>query len=150
MRSMQIQAIAAVTFAVLAAACADTSGFVFPVRQGDVVAGRQAFIDHQCHECHSVASVDLPELAGEAPVQLMLASEFSTARSYGELVTAVINPDHVISQAYREQLRLSATVPVESPMAGYSIENMTVRQLLDIVAFLHSRYALIDDYDPGS
>lgn len=150
MRSIQIHALVAATFALLAAACAGTSGFVFPVREGDVVGGRQAFIDHQCHECHSVAGIDLPDLAGEAPIQLMLASDISTARSYGELVTAVINPDHTISQEYREQLRLSATVPVESPMVGYSIDNMTVRQLLDIVAFLHSRYALIDDYEPGS
>jgi hypothetical protein len=38
-------------------------------------------------------------------------------------------------------------VPLESPMPMAHIETMTVRQLIDIVAFLDSRYILIDDYE---
>lgn len=150
MRSLKILTFVAISCPVVMAGCAETSGFGFPVGQGDVENGRQAFIDHQCHQCHSVAGVDLPELAGKASPQLMLAAGAGSPRSYAELVTAVINPDHAISEEYREQLRLSATIPTASPMIVYSIDTMTVRQLLDIVAFLHSRYALLEDYDSGS
>ena len=37
----------------LAAGCAYDPTFSFPIEQGNVEAGRQAFIDHHCHQCHS-------------------------------------------------------------------------------------------------
>ena len=150
MRFMTTNLVKVLTITALAAGCAETSGFRFPVEQGDAADGKQAFIDHQCHQCHTVAGVELPTLAGETSVQLQLAGGRSAAKSYSELVTSVINPDHVISERYREQLRLNGTVPLESPMVVPSIDNMTVRQLIDIVAFLHARYALIDGYDTGT
>ncbi len=133
--------------AVLVAGCAYSSGFSFPIEQGDIAEGRQAFIDHQCHQCHSVAGVRLPVVAGASPIQLELGGEIIAAKSYAELLTSIINPNHVISERYREQLVLEAVVPLESPMPTPHIENMTVRQLIDLVAFLNSRYVLIDDYD---
>ena len=61
-------------------------------------------------------------------------------------MTSIINPNHVISERYREQLLLDAVIPLESPMPTPHIENMTVRQLIDLVAFLDSRYQSIDGY----
>jgi hypothetical protein len=135
--------------ATLVAGCSYTPIFGFPVQEGNVDAGRQAFIDHQCHGCHSVASVTLPPLAGANAVLLELGGETSVAKSYAELMTSVINPNHAISERYREELRLKAVVPVESPMPMPRIDNMTVRQLIDLVAFLDSRYQLVEGYVSG-
>jgi hypothetical protein len=139
--------LAVLSAAVLVAGCAYTPGFSFPIDQGDIDEGRQAFIDHQCHQCHSVAGVRLPALAGASPVQLELGGEIIAAKSYAELLTSIINPNHVISERYREQLLLDGDVPLESPMPMPHIENMTVRQLIDLVTFLDSRYVLIEEYD---
>jgi len=132
--------------AMLAASCAYDPSFGFPVEEGDIAAGRQAFIDHQCHQCHSVAGVSLPPLAGASGVMLELGGETSTVRTYGGLMTSIINPNHEISEAYRDRLLLRGEVPLDSPMPMPHIDNMTVRQLIDIVAFLDSRYVMIEDY----
>jgi len=148
-RSTAVRIVRLMLFAAFMTACADTVGFRFPIEQADIANGKQAFIDHRCHQCHGVAGVKLPTLAGEAPVRLMLGGETTAAKSYAGLVESIINPNHVISERYREQLRLDAEVPLESPMPMVPIDNMTIRQLLDIVAFLDSRYASTDDYDAG-
>jgi len=140
---------AAIIPVILLAACAANEVVQIPVGEGNIQSGKQAFVDLQCHQCHTVAGVALPSLAGESPVQLMLGGETSVVKSQAGLLTSIINPDHVISERYREQLRLDAEVPLDSPMPMPPIDNMTVRQLLDIVAFLDSRYALIDDYQAG-
>ena len=137
---------------VIAACAAAVSGcaydltFGFPGEEGDIDAGRQAFIDHRCHQCHSVAGITMPPLAGaDAPI-LELGGDTEYVKSYAELVTSVINPNHRISERYRDRLLLDATIPLDSPMPMPRIDNMTVRQLIDIVAFLDSRYILVDDY----
>lgn len=132
--------------AAVVAGCSYTPIFGFPIEEGDVAQGRQAFIDHRCHACHSVSDVSLPDLAGAPDLELELGGATTDVRSYAELVTSVINPDHVISERYRDQLRLDAVVPAESPMPLPYIDNMTVRQLIDIVTFLDSRYELVDGY----
>ena len=147
MRLKEAQILVAIVIASLSAGCAYRPGF--PVQQGDVERGRQAFIDHQCHQCHSVAGIALPELAGASPVQLELGGEILMVKSYSELMTSIINPNHVISETYREQLQLDAEVAFESPMPTPHIDNMTVRQLIDLVTFLDSRYVLIEEYVPG-
>ena len=149
MRLKEVQILTVFSAAALMSGCTYTS-FGFPAQEGDINAGRQAFIDHQCHQCHSVAGVRIPPLAGASPPILELGGETSFAKSYAELMTSVINPNHVISERYREQLLLDATTPGESPMPMPHIDNMSVRQLIDLVAFLDSRYQLIEDYDSGS
>jgi sulfur-oxidizing protein SoxX len=139
----------ALSFVMLIAGCASYSSFGFPIERGDIDEGRQAFIDHQCHQCHSVAGVRLPELAGASPPILELGGETIAVQSYAGLVTSIINPNHVISERYREQLQLNAVIPLDSPMPTPHIETMTVRQLIDLVTFLDSRYLFIDGYDPG-
>ena len=147
-RQTQISVVLSLT--VLVVGCAYAPGISVPIQQGDIDRGRQAFIDHQCHQCHSVAGVRLPALAGAGPVQLQLGGEVIAVRSYGELLTSIINPNHVVSESYRQQLQLEATVPLESPMPMPHIDTMSVRQLIDLVAFLDSRYVLIEEYDSGT
>ena len=150
MQFNEVRILAVLSVALLVTACAYTPGFNFPVEQGDIDQGRQAFIDHQCHQCHSVSGVRLPALAGASPVLLELGGEIIAVKSYAGLMASIINPNHDISARYREQLLLDAAVPLESPMPMPHIENMTVRQLIDLVAFLDSRYVRIDDYDTGN
>ena len=132
--------------AVFLAGCSYTPIFGFPIDDGDVDAGRQAFIDHRCHQCHSIADIQLPPLAGAASPILELGGTTSTAKSYEELMTSIINPQHTISERYREQLLLRAEIPLDSPMPDPQIDTMTVRQLIDLVAFLDSRYILLPTY----
>jgi hypothetical protein len=132
---------------VLGSGCGYYSSFGFPVEEGSSEAGRQAFIDHRCHRCHSVSGVLLPELAGASSPQIELGGETSQVKAYSELVTSIINPNHRISDRYREQLSQPGLGPLVTQMPMAHIETMTVRQLIDIVAFLDSRYILIDDYE---
>ena len=140
MRFIEIRIFAVLPLVVLIAGCADTPIFRFPIENGDIDRGRQAFVDLQCHECHSVAGTKLPALAGAGPVQLRLGGENGAVNNYAELMTSIISPNHVISEKYREQLRLDAAVPLNSSMPMPPIDNMTVRQLIDLVAFLDSKY----------
>jgi hypothetical protein len=127
--------------------CAYTPIFGFPIESGDTDAGLQAFTDHQCHRCHSIAGERLPPLAGaDAPI-LELGGETIYVKSYADLLTSVINPDHRISERYRDQMLRRGVVPIETPMPQPHVDTMTVRQLIDLVAFLDSKYVLIEGYD---
>jgi mono/diheme cytochrome c family protein len=134
-------------FAALAGGCASTSLFGFPAREGDIVAGRQAFIDHRCHQCHSVADERLPPLAGADRPILELGGPTAVVKSYAELTTSIINPNHAISERYREQQLAKLQITVDSPMLRPNLDTMTVRQLIDIVAFLDSKYRTLEGYE---
>jgi sulfur-oxidizing protein SoxX len=146
MKFQRLLVVVVLWFGALMSGCAYNPHFGFPVQEGDVTAGRQAFIDHQCHQCHSVAGIRMPPLAGASPVILELGGETAGVKTYAGLLTSVINPNHAISESYRERLQLEAKIPLESPMPMPRIDNMTVRQLIDLVAFLDSRYVLVEGY----
>lgn len=147
MKSNRAQIVAVSLLFLLVAGCAYTPMFGFPIEQGDIEGGRQAFIDHRCHQCHSIADLRLPPLAGAPEPILELGGETTSIKTYAELMTSIINPNHVVSERYREQLVRQGTIPAESPMPVPHIDNMTVRQLIDLVAFLDSRYQLVEGYD---
>ena len=150
MRLEGVRILAVLSMAVIAAGCAYDPNyrpdFRFPIEQGDIDEGRQAFLDLQCHQCHTVAGVRLPTFPVDFPFHLELGGDIILVKSDAELMTSIINPNHVISERFREELRLEAVVPLESPMPR--IENMTVGQLIDLVAFLDSRYRLMAEYYP--
>jgi sulfur-oxidizing protein SoxX len=133
----------------LMAGCASGALFGFPASEGDIAAGRQAFLDHRCHQCHSVADERLPVLAGADRPIFELGGATTAIHSYADLTTSIINPNHAISERYRNQeLTLNTTIPLESPMPMPNLDTMTVRQLIDIVAFLDSKYRLVvEDYE---
>src|SRR5689334_17682522 len=94
--------------------CASATLFGFPADQGDIAAGRQAFIDHRCHQCHSIAGETMPPLAGADRPILELGGPTSIVRSYADLTTSIINPNHAISERYRDQqLLLNTEIPLE-------------------------------------
>lgn len=148
MRFKNVLIVLSVASTVVTAGCANSMIFGFPADQGDIAAGRQAFIDHRCHQCHSIAGDRMPPLAGADRPILELGGPTSMVRSYAELTTSIINPNHAISERYRDQELLKGNLPLDSPMPRPNLDTMTVRQMLDIVTFLDSKYELLlDDYE---
>ncbi len=117
---------------------APVKGFVLP--EGDVAQGQQVFLDFNCHGCHTIPEVDLPESEFEPPFILEIGGKVYRVKNYGELLTAVVNPDHIISRKYIAMLEQAERKFVISPMPYYG-EEMTVAELIDLVAFLHVQYS---------
>jgi hypothetical protein len=132
--------LAMVTLFALAACTEDAKpvkGFVLP--QGDVAQGEQVFIDFKCHGCHTIPGMEFPETEFEPPFILEIGGEVYRVKNYGELLTAVVNPDHIISLKYRAMLEQADREAIISPMPYYG-EEMTVAELIDLVEFLHAQY----------
>ena len=132
--------LAMVALIALAACTGDAKpvkGFVLP--EGDIAQGEQVFIDFNCHGCHTIPGMEFPETEFEPPFILEIGGEVYRVKNYGELLTAVVNPDHIISLKYRAMLEKADRDPIISPMPYYG-EHMTVAQLIDLVEFLHAQY----------
>ena len=111
---------------------------------GDIARGQQAFIALKCYTCHKVQGLE--QLPPPTSFNLTLGGETTTIKTYGELVTSLINPSHVISEQYKAKFGDNK----ESPMPKFN-NVMTVEQMIDLVAFLQSRYKLVmPDYTPYS
>ncbi len=115
-----------------------SAGFSLP--QGDAARGKAAFVELKCTACHRVQGLDdLPAPVIEPPVPVVLGGEVPHVRTDGELITSIINPSHKIAPGYPlDEVRRGE----ESRMIDYA-DVMTVRQMIDLVAFLQSRYTVI-------
>lgn len=112
-------------------------GFALP--EGNPVAGREAFIYMQCHQCHTVAGDDLlPTIEDQEPY-VELGGTVTRVKTYGELITAIINPSHELAEGYAEEL---VSEDGESNMYVYN-SYMTVQELIDIVMYLQPKYDLV-------
>jgi L-cysteine S-thiosulfotransferase len=133
--------IAALGLAAAALGCgpARKSAAGFRLPDGDVEAGRVAFTQLGCASCHTVAGVDLPAPVADPPVPVVLGGLVTRERTDGELVTAIVDPSHKIAAGYAKQ----AVMAGERSRMGDFSEAMTVRQLADLVSFLHSRYTVV-------
>jgi hypothetical protein len=116
------------------------SGRGFSLPEGSVEAGRVTFVELECNSCHSVG--DIERVAGrEGPdINVKLGGRVGSVKTYGDLVTSVINPSHRISRGYKDQEL--ATGNNESKMVLYN-DVMTVQQLVDLVTWLESNYEII-------
>jgi mono/diheme cytochrome c family protein len=109
-------------------------GFRLP--DGDAVAGREAFLYMQCHQCHSIEGEELPVIPGQPPPYIELGGKVSRVKTYGELVTAIINPSHRLAQGYAQEV---VAEDGKSKMYNYNA-HMTVKELTDIVMYLQPMY----------
>ena len=112
-------------------------GFVLP--EGDVAQGEQVFIDFNCHGCHTIPGREFPEVDFTPPFILEIGGEVYRVKNYGELLTAVVNPDHIISPKYVNMLKDAGRDAEISPMPYFG-EEMTVAELIDLTKFLHAQY----------
>ena len=111
------------------------AGLVATLFVGSVRGGARRWIDVEL-----VTDPIVGALVGE------IGHRHGTVRTYGELVTAVINPSHHLAGEYR---RAVGSSDAKSPMRDHN-GTMTVQELIDLVAFLQSTYSefLPNDYDP--
>lgn len=111
-------------------------GFALP--EGDAAAGRDVFLYMQCNQCHTVAKEQLPTVPGFEPY-VQLGGEVTSVKTYGELVTSIINPSHELAKGYSEEL---VSEDGESNMYNYN-RYMTVQELVDLVMFLQPHYDVV-------
>ena len=110
------------------------SGFRLP--DGDAATGKTVFLELECNACHMVGDIELAEPDQRGPVAVALGGPVANVKTYGQLVSAVINPSHkLIKTMPKDQV----SVDGESLMTVYN-ERMTVQQLVDLVAFLQGEY----------
>jgi len=119
-------------------------GFALP--EGDVVKGKIAFIELQCHRCHEISGVELPKPPEGPRIDVPLGGTVYHVKTYGELVTSIINPSHIIGPKYKNKDGITDENG-KSIMPSHN-DKMTVSQMIDLVGFLQSRYKLTHpDYD---
>ena len=138
----QIMKLGLVLLAFLTAACNNpksSAGFRLP--DGDAGRGKAVFLELKCNTCHTVAGTDIPTPSNDyAYVRVVvLGGEVAHVKTYGELVTSIINPSHSLAPGYPKEL---ITKGNQSAMTNFN-GTMTVQQLIDLVAFLQSHYKLV-------
>jgi sulfur-oxidizing protein SoxX len=113
-------------------------GFELP--RGDADAGLVAFEALSCSRCHTLHGVALketPTIPGFEKVAL--GGEVPRPIPYGELVTEIIHPDESIKPSSDGHF---ATPEGKSLMLNLN-KQMTVQQLVDIVALLRDHYEVM-------
>ena len=103
---------------------------------GSATRGRAAFITLKCYACHQVDGADVPPPLVTVQSPVRLGGEVTRVRTYGDLVTSIINPSHRLSEQMKKEW---ARADGKSPMPVFN-ETMTVAQMIDLVAFLQPLY----------
>ncbi len=119
------------------------SGAGFTLPDGDAERGQQTFVQLQCHACHTVSNLEFEKLDTQENRMIALGGITANVKTYGDLVTSIINPSHRFAFGYSDE---ETRTDGESRMRLYNDE-MTVTQLIDLVAFLQSRYK-VEAYQP--
>ncbi|MDF1814671.1 MAG: c-type cytochrome [Verrucomicrobiales bacterium] len=115
----------------------EKSGFRFP--GGDSEKGSEVFVGLNCVQCHSVKGVHLEDSA-ERRLDLVLAEEPRFVKKYEDIMTAISNPKHVVIKQY-ESLMTKAELEGLSAFMEDFTGRMTLRQFMDLVAFLDKAYS---------
>jgi sulfur-oxidizing protein SoxX len=117
------------------------SGKGFTLPEGDAQAGKANYVSLQCNACHKIDGVDqIAAGSGEPEHSIVLGGEVTRIETYGELVTSIINPSHRLAKGYPVE---AVSVDGKSKMKNYN-DAMTVTQLTDLVAFVQSKYRLLE------
>jgi mono/diheme cytochrome c family protein len=112
-------------------------GFRLP--DGDPVAGRDVFLYMQCNQCHTIRGEELPAIPLADPPYVELGGPVTRVKTYGELVTAIVNPSHKLAPGYAKEV---VSEDGKSKMYNYN-GFMTVQELTDIVRFLQPHYDVV-------
>jgi len=137
---MQRTVIGIALMGALALGCAEgrKSGAGFHMPDGDPERGQAVFADLKCHSCHEVAGADHPAPVADPPVPVVLGGQVHRARTDGELAAAIVDPSRRIAAPALASVQSGGL----SRMGDFS-ESMTVRDLVDVVAYLQSRYEVV-------
>lgn len=112
-------------------------GFTLP--DGDVALGEKSFAEFRCSDCHVVSGK--PGLSvrpdGSDPImEINLGGKTRRVSTYGQLVTAIINPSHRASQEY---WAAQQDPNINVDMRNYN-DIMSVTDLVNLVAFIQNQY----------
>lgn len=111
----------------------DYDSMMITVPRGDPEAGKKAFRDMGCQTCHIVqGEKDSPAILSANPGP-ELGRRLHAEQSMGRLATSIVMPSHKISKEVQERMEGKL-----SPMGDFS-EVMTVRQLIDIIAYIRDQ-----------
>lgn len=110
-------------------------GFALP--EGDIEKGKVTYKRLACIECHSIPNIEWK--GGKDNLKIHLGGEVTSLKTYGDLVTSVINPSHKVASFYNQK---TSTEGGLSNMKNYN-EIMTVQELIDLVTFLQSEYQVV-------
>lgn len=113
---------------------------VFLPPSGDAERGKQVFVKYKCYNCHSIPGVELPERGAEPPMVLALGVRLHRVRSYGDVLTAVLYPDHAVSPKFKGALKAAGEDPESAEMPDFT-KRMTVAELIDLAEFLDDHYS---------
>ncbi|MEO1262502.1 MAG: cytochrome C [Bacteroidota bacterium] len=117
-----------------------SQGFTLP--PGGLEEGKLAFSTVGCDKCHSVGQIEWK--GNNEDVHIRLGGKVASLKSYGELVTSIIHPNHKVARKHKDVAMDKMGI---SKMENFN-QSMTVQELVDIVTFLQSEYELEppDDY----
>ena len=115
----------------------DEEGRGFSLPPGDAETGKEVFQQLGCIGCHSIRGEDLK--GDDRELLVILGGPTSRVKSYGDLVTSVINPSHKIARA------VTGEAINEDGLSKMKIYNevMTVQQLVDLVTYLQATYEVL-------
>jgi hypothetical protein len=133
--------VAGAVLAATLAACAPNTALVVRFPLGNIQRGREAFVALECNSCHRIEGVELAPPAGPSSISIALGGHTPRIETYGDIITAIVNPSHRLARSYRAVAGRGASSPMT---AQFLNEVMTTQQLVDIAAFLHTEY----DYIP--
>lgn len=111
-------------------------GFRLP--EGDPMAGRETFLYMHCNQCHTIQGEELAAIPGFEPF-VELGGSVTRVKTYGELVTSIINPSHKLADGYAKEV---VSEDGKSKMYVYN-GFMTVQELTDLVMFLQPHYDVV-------
>lgn len=120
------------------AGCGADSGWGFTLPTGNPDVGRALFTSLDCNSCHVVSGNSDIKQPDNPQLSIPLGGNVARIKTYGELVTSVINPSHTLPHNIPEG---AMTEDGQSAMRNYN-EVLTVQQLIDLVAFLQAQYDL--------
>ena len=115
---------------------AGSMGFTLP--DGNAEQGKANYVEFGCNSCHVNSEVPQMDTGDAAAISVTLGGETTRIKTYGELVTSVINPSHRVARRKSGDM---ADEGGKSKMITYN-DVMTVTELIDLVAFVQSQYTL--------
>lgn len=119
-------------------------GFALP--PGDSEAGKVTFAQMGCNGCHSIKGVlERVPTTSNQDIHVVLGGLVTRVKTYGDLVTSIINPSHRLSRG--KDIRTVDEFG-NSLMPTYN-SVMTVEQMLDLTGLLQKSYTVwVPDYWP--
>ncbi len=114
------------------------SGSGLRLPNGDIAKGRQSFRELGCDRCHSIAGESVSTQNEQGEINVVLGGKVGHIETHGELVTSIINPSHSLSRRYPKEQTMAGD---RSRMTNFN-QSMTVEELINLTAYLQSKYEL--------